>query len=183
MVKRRVLAEGLKGLVKPYTVPYPRVPLPPPIGFRGRHEFKEEACVGCGACARVCPSDAIEVLDEEDFRVIRVFYGKCTFCARCEEICPEEAITLTQTHELASYTKEEEYVECKVKLAKCPICGGFSNPGKQIEKVMVEAVEFLGLKGEAVKDYEKIISTCPSCLSKPETLALAKKFMLRMGLC
>jgi len=49
----------------------------------------EDACTGCGACAEVCPSDAITVND-----TAKVDPELCTECAACTEECPVEAITL-----------------------------------------------------------------------------------------
>jgi len=59
---------------KPFTVKYPFEPSPPPDGFRGRTEFTDE-CVGCGACAAVCPPKAITITDEGTKRVIRIDHG------------------------------------------------------------------------------------------------------------
>ena len=44
-------------------------------------------CVGCGACADVCPQGAIVV---EDIAVIDA--GKCVDCGACIDACPSEAI-------------------------------------------------------------------------------------------
>jgi ferredoxin len=49
----------------------------------------EEACTGCGACAEVCPAEAITVND-----VAKVDPELCTECGACTEECPVEAITL-----------------------------------------------------------------------------------------
>ena len=44
-------------------------------------------CVRCGACAGICPGEAIEV---EDHAVIN--YNKCLECFCCQEVCPAGAI-------------------------------------------------------------------------------------------
>ena len=49
----------------------------------------EEICTGCGACAEVCPAEAITVND-----VAKVDPELCTECGACTEECPVEAITL-----------------------------------------------------------------------------------------
>ena len=46
-------------------------------------------CVGCGACADVCPADAITVDD-----VAVVDENACTECGACVDECPQEYITL-----------------------------------------------------------------------------------------
>jgi len=47
-----------------------------------------DECISCGACAEVCPEDAIS--EGEESYVIDP--EKCTDCATCEDECPVEAI-------------------------------------------------------------------------------------------
>ena len=51
----------------------------------------EEACTACGACAEVCPVDAITVEDSA-----KVDAEACTECGACVEECPVEAIVLQE---------------------------------------------------------------------------------------
>jgi len=50
--------------------------------------IKQNKCIGCGACVRVCPVGAISmkngkaVVDQE----------KCIKCGKCLNVCPQEAI-------------------------------------------------------------------------------------------
>ena len=63
--KLRELKEAATSLFsRPYTIKYPYEPSIPPETFRGKPEFVEEECVGCGACAQICPARAIEVEEE-----------------------------------------------------------------------------------------------------------------------
>jgi ferredoxin len=50
-----------------------------------------ETCTACGACAEVCPVDAIAVED-----AAKIDAELCTECGACVEECPVEAITLQE---------------------------------------------------------------------------------------
>lgn len=51
------------------------------------YKNKEECC-GCGACASVCPTDAITMeFDEEGFEYPRIDEQKCINCNKCIKIC------------------------------------------------------------------------------------------------
>lgn len=49
--------------------------------------FQAPSCIGCGACAVVCPEDCI-ALDREE----RVDRAACTVCGLCVEACPAAAL-------------------------------------------------------------------------------------------
>ena len=48
---------------------------------------KDADCVACGACADVCPQDAITIGD-----VAVIDAGKCVDCGACIDECPAGAI-------------------------------------------------------------------------------------------
>lgn len=52
--------------------------------------INEDVCVSCGACARKCPVNAIELCD-----VANIISDKCIGCASCSAVCPVSAITNT----------------------------------------------------------------------------------------
>jgi NAD-dependent dihydropyrimidine dehydrogenase PreA subunit len=48
-------------------------------------------CIGCELCVRVCPNNALSMIDE----VAVVSRPKaCNYSGACQEICPTEAISL-----------------------------------------------------------------------------------------
>ncbi len=53
------------------------------------HKIDAELCISCGACAEVCPEEAIS--EGEDAYVIDP--ELCIDCAACVDECPEDAIS------------------------------------------------------------------------------------------
>lgn len=47
-------------------------------------------CLGCGDCAKACPTEAIRITD----RVARVDPEKCIGCGKCVKICPKSIISI-----------------------------------------------------------------------------------------
>lgn len=51
--------------------------------------LRPDFCCGCGACANLCPTGAIEMrLDDEGFYAPYVDKEKCTRCGLCKKLCP-----------------------------------------------------------------------------------------------
>ncbi len=54
-------------------------------------EVKEELCIGCTRCFKVCPTDAIMGAAQQ---IHAVFREACTACGKCVEVCPTESVRL-----------------------------------------------------------------------------------------
>jgi len=88
--------------------------------YRGLHgltrnpETGDVNCIGCMACANVCPDHLISMdLEKRDGHSGRypvtftVNIGPCCFCGLCSEVCPTpfRAIVMTDLYEWASYER------------------------------------------------------------------------------
>ncbi len=49
----------------------------------------ERRCTGCGNCEALCPTQAVQVVND---KAIIVRPEVCAYCNVCETFCPEEAI-------------------------------------------------------------------------------------------
>ena len=102
----------------PVTLEYPEAPAELSPRFHGRLSLLtkstgEDLCIGCKACARVCPCDdliQIEMHRDDDKKpVIDLFtidMGRCIFCGNCTEVCPVDCIKMLDDFELADYSRE-----------------------------------------------------------------------------
>jgi NADH-quinone oxidoreductase subunit I len=72
-----------------------------PQRYRGQHRVDYETCIGCDACNKICPVNAI-TMKKLPFKkqniVPEVNLAVCIFCGLCEDVCPtkpEKAIKLS----------------------------------------------------------------------------------------
>jgi len=96
-------------LRKPATVKYPYERIEPPRGLRGRPVVEKEKCISCGLCVKVCPNQAIKLIEET--KKPRISLSRCIFCGECADACPVKAITMTKEYELAVYDKAQAISE------------------------------------------------------------------------
>jgi ferredoxin len=85
-------------------------------------------CFLCGACARICPEDAIQLAGES----MTLNHSRCTGCGNCEDVCFPHAIKVTQSDECKMTTLAIHEVPCSTchrlffawteQSQECPIC-------------------------------------------------------------
>jgi formate hydrogenlyase subunit 6/NADH:ubiquinone oxidoreductase subunit I len=99
--------------------------------YRGLIENDASRCIGCGACAYVCPTGAIQVKRSGDTYTWDYDPGKCTFCERCIERCrPNTLSSQSKLPPLYSHQGElaVHYEMQKKKPAPRPTAAAASSP-------------------------------------------------------
>ncbi len=128
--KLRELKEALKAVFKgPYTnTDFPAKEAPAIAQFRGAPEFHEEDCLGCTACAQVCPANAIHVQDDlkadPPLRSFTLYYDECIFCGQCELYCPtKKGVVQSNKYDLATFDRKAVTSTVEKELVLCEVCG------------------------------------------------------------
>ena len=136
--KLRELREAIKALIKgPYTTKFPFEPHTPFPRFRGKPVPDEKGCIGCGACAEVCPPGAILITDDlsanPPVRILKWRHDFCIFCGQCERVCTtKEGVKLSNEFDLADLNRNNMFSEIKKELVICSDCGEIIAPKDQI---------------------------------------------------
>lgn len=123
--KLRELREAVKALIKgPYTSSFPYKPHKPFERFRGKPQYHEDDCVGCGACFQVCPAGAIEMQDLQGERVLTINWDVCIACGQCQANCiTEKGIILSNDFDLSTTESRKELKQqIRKKLLICSCC-------------------------------------------------------------
>lgn len=183
----RVLKEVARAIVKgPYTTKFPFKPYKPIERFRGKPEFNENECVGCGACAEVCPVGCIELVDKvsgnSGSRELIQHYDECIYCGECETNCitEEKGIKLTNEYDLALFDRKQAYISIKKELVICEHCGGIIGAKDHLSflanKLGPLAYGNFPLILTAQKELklakEEVPSKAPATLRRPDTFRI-----------
>ena len=180
------MKEAIKAVFWPrFTSRYPFEPHTPPDGFRGKPEFDEQECIGCGACAEVCPALAISVIDAPDdqppTRTMEQRWDKCVFCGQCELGCTtKKGITLTKEYDLATLDRSQCVQHVKYELVLCEVCRAIVGTKKHLRWV----AEQLGAKTYAnptlIVAADGSMTLAPRDAGRPGEPTLARSDMMRV---
>ncbi len=97
--------------------------------YRGLHALLSDPdtgalnCCGCHLCATICPSGCIYIETTEHADGLKhidrfdIDLARCIFCGFCEEVCPCAAIVMTPVYELATYDKNDFFLDKEKLLA------------------------------------------------------------------
>jgi len=137
-----------------------------PRGFRGDPHVDQEKCVGCGACAHVCPADAIEIVEHATERLVRFMRKDCIFCGSCQDVCPTEAVELRAGHKGWFQRKEASLSEARLSVGACLLCGGPYVPGAQLAWALRRVDEKLAVGAADRSTLQRSLNVCTQCRRK-----------------
>jgi NADH-quinone oxidoreductase subunit I len=107
------------------TIQYPTEKMVLPERSRMRLFNKIEDCIGCGQCARACPTDCIDIQTEKRGKdepeifasdgtpiklrtyVFDIDMTLCCYCALCTFPCPTHCLVMTREYEYSVYDKKD----------------------------------------------------------------------------
>lgn len=79
----------------------------------GKPHVNEEACIGCGACTKICAHSAVTVTDKKAY----IDHDKCAGCGRCIGVCPKDAVR-------AASDESNDILNCKIaEYSKAVVAG------------------------------------------------------------
>jgi hydrogenase-4 component H len=134
----RILKQAFKAVFSPaFTTRFPAEPFNPQPAFRGRPRFNAAGCIGCGACAQVCPSKCIDVIDDlaaaKPVRRLVQHFDACIVCGQCERYCPtSNGIRMSNEWDVAGFAPEDFEETIEKELQMCEVCGELVAPADQL---------------------------------------------------
>ena len=188
--KLRELVEAVKALVRgPYTSPFPAEMPEVPDAYRGAPEYHEADCVGCGACAVVCPARAITMTDDRETgkRKLTIRYDNCIYGGQCERYCiTKKGVMLSRNWNQVTTDRDSLEMSVEKDLVFCEHEGcreivgardhlvwvaerlgplGFANPAVMLAKLQALGLDDVVPSPEArpLSRGDRVRILCPRC--------------------
>ena len=133
-----------------------------PAGLRNLPQVDGETCIGCVACANMCPAAAIDISDGEE-RLVKFTHKDCICCGTCEDICPVKAVTLSRSGEPWYKDKLGALSQAAAALKTCPVCGKGVVPIAQVDWAVKRTDEKLSLDDDIQPRIREAAGICPNC--------------------
>jgi hydrogenase-4 component H len=196
LLQFRILKLAIVSLFsRPYTTKFPAgEPYQPIEQFRGRPRYDEDECIGCGACAQVCPSNCIDLVDDvssaSPVRRLIQHLDACICCGQCERYCTtEKGIKLSNEYDFVGFAPEDFEEKTEKALLLCECCGEILAPVDQLRwlakrlgpltfanpTLMLVSQKDLAVVDEGVKSATegreaRVSIQCPKCRRKTALL-------------
>ena len=189
----RILKVALTALFsKPFTSRFPAGEYEPIQEYRGRPRYDKDECIGCGACAEVCPADCIDCDDDVEakppVRRLVQHVDACIQCGQCQRYCTsEKGIRLTNEYAYIGFKPEDFEERVEKELLICEGCGcivapvdqirwlakrlgplAFTNPTVMLvaHKQLQVVDEGITTEGDAPQRARRVSIECPKCRRK-----------------
>ena len=133
-----------------------------------------EHCLGCRACATVCPAGLITRTDADFWRTLRFAAVCAEECDRCAAACPTQAITLADFRSLANFGSLGEGTVLEFALVACEGCGAPLAPAEMLAHLRATVPAPVQADAEGL-DW---LALCPACRQRVEAQRMGREVLL-----
>ena len=132
-------------------------------------QVSAEQCIGCRACATVCPAGLITLDDHDHRRTVR-FAALCAEeCDRCEAACPTQAI-----HLAPAVAPVGEGTALSFILQACSGCGAPLAPAEMLAHLRTA----IPAQVQADAEGQDWLGLCPTCRQQEEAQRMGREVLL-----
>jgi ferredoxin len=128
-----------------------------------------ERCIGCRACATVCPADLITLADSDHRRTVCFAAACAEDCDRCVAACPTQAIRLEPAAAPAGEGTILDFV-----LQACAECGVPLAPAEMLAHLRAVIPDQV----QADAEGQAWLALCPACRQQGETWRMARETLM-----